>query len=65
MGGTSSDECQLEALAIWEWAQQMNCWLTITHIPGVENILADLRSRKFRDHLAFLDLELDIFETIC
>ena len=64
MGGTKSEECQKEALSIWEWAQKCECWLTITHIPGVENVLADLRSRKFADHLEW-SLSVDIFEVIC
>ena len=64
MGGTKSVDCQQEALLIWEWAQEVEAWLTITHIPGVENVLADLRSRKFRDHLEWT-LNRDIFLEIC
>ena len=51
MGGTKSGDCLTEAIKIWEWAQLQQSCLTITHIPGVENVLADLRSRKFKDHL--------------
>ena len=64
MGGTKSEDCLREAIAIWEWAQELGNWLTITHIPGVENVLADLRSRKFRDHLEW-NLSEGIFEEIC
>ena len=56
MGGT-----QKEALNIWEWAHIFECWLTI---PGLENVLADLRSRKFADHLE-LSLNIDIFQDNC
>ena len=45
-------------------AHKFKCWLTITHIPGLENVLADLRSRKFTDHLEW-SLSLDIFQAIC
>lgn len=64
MGGTKSEDCLLEAIEIWEWAQQHKCWLTITHIPGVENVLADLRSRKFKDHLEW-ELNIKLFKIIC
>lgn len=64
MGGTKSEDCLIEAVDIWEWAQKQNNWLTITHIPGVENVLADLRSRKFKDHLEW-SLSEDIFKEIC
>ena len=64
MGGSKSEDCLREALQIWEWAQEQQCWLSITHIPGVENVLADLRSRHFKDHLEW-ELSQDIFEEIC
>ena len=64
MGGTKSEECLREAIKIWEWAQDNKNWLTITHIPGVENVLADLRSRKFRDHLEWR-LNTTIFDILC
>ena len=64
MGGAKSGDCLLEALHIWEWAQQNQCWLSITHIPGVDNVLADLRSRKFRDHLEW-ELNPKLFKTMC
>ena len=64
MGGSKSGDCLEEALQIWEWAQGQNCWLSITHIPGVDNILADLRSRKFKDHLEWV-LNPKLFTQIC
>ena len=36
----------------------------LTHIPGLENVLADLRSRKFKDHLEW-KLNKHIFVQIC
>jgi len=64
MGGTKSENCNEYALAIWNWAQANNNWLSVTHIPGVENVLADLKSRKFRDHLEW-SLSDTIFSQIC
>lgn len=34
---------------LWEWSLDNNMWLTTSHIPGKENILADAESRKSRD----------------
>ena len=64
MGGTKSEACAEVATEIWDWAQTNECWLSITHIPGVENVLADLRSRKFKDQLEW-SLNPGIFEDIC
>ena len=64
MGGTHSGECLAVATKIWEWAQLNENWLSITHIPGLENVLADLRSRKFKDHLEW-SLNPEVFEEIC
>ena len=64
MGGTKSDDCQIQAKQIWNWAQEHDSWLSITHIPGVDNVLADLRSRKFKDHLEW-SVNIGIFEDMC
>lgn len=34
---------------IWKWCIARNIWLTATHIPGVQNVVADHCSRKFHD----------------
>ena len=64
MGGTKSSDCRRVATQIWDWVQLHSNWLSITHIPGVENVLADLRSRKFRDHLEW-ELNPGIFNDVC
>ena len=46
MGGTKSEDFPSKPLEIWNGHRNV-----ITHIPGVENVLADLRSRKFKDQL--------------
>ena len=50
-GGVKSIPCNLEASLIWEWCEQRDIWLTIAHIPGVENVLADFKSRNFLDNI--------------
>ena len=51
MGGTRSKPCNQLAKLIWEWAEQHRVWLTVAHIPGCQNKIADDRSRNFKDHL--------------
>jgi hypothetical protein len=34
---------------IWDFARERNIWLSIQHIPGVDNVEADEASRYFRD----------------
>ena len=56
------------AIEMWDWAQlngELNGnWLSVTHIPGIENILADLHLRSFRDPLQW-SLNPEIFQNIC
>lgn len=47
MGGTHSRVCNQIACQIWEWAANHNIWLSIAHVPGVQNIDADHESRHF------------------
>ena len=50
-GGVRSLECEIQAKLIWTWCEKRHVWLTIAHIPGVENVLVDEKSRKFADNL--------------
>lgn len=63
MGGTKSRVCNDVSKQIWTWAEENNSWLSVVHIPGIENVLADLRSRKFSDHLEW-ELSSEIFGNI-
>ena len=49
MGGSKSHLCQQITRDIWSWAETNDIWLTATHIPGVENTIADEDSRNFND----------------
>ena len=46
-GGTISASCNKLAKDIWNWARRQDIWITVSHVPGVKNTTADLRSRLF------------------
>ena len=64
MGGVKSVECNKVAKEIWEWCEVKNLWLTISHIPGVLNTLADFKSRNFVDNTEW-QLNDKIWKKIC
>lgn len=37
------------AREIWDWCLTRNIWLTVSHIPGAHNVIADKASRVFDD----------------
>ena len=49
-GGVRSPECNEQAQQVWSWAESRRIWLSIAHIPGVENVVADYKSRNFTDN---------------
>ena len=61
--GVKSPECNLVDLQIWDWAEQKGVWLSAAHIQGVENVLADFKSRVFADNLEW-SLSHNIFGKI-
>ena len=50
MGGTHSLDCQLVAREIWLWAKERHIWLSADHIAGSDNIIADFKSRNFKEN---------------
>ena len=64
MGGVRSVECNEQAQLIWEWIEQHDDWLTISHIPGTQNITADYKSRHFSDNVEWA-LADKHFQKIC
>ena len=64
MGGVKSVACNEVAGEIWDWCEQRGLWLTIAHIPGVFNTVADYMSRNFADNLEW-ELSTAIFTRIC
>ena len=63
MGGSKSMECNNIANRIWSWCVSHNIWLTITHIPGKLNEIADRKSRVFNDFTEWM-LDPSIFMQI-
>lgn len=49
MGAIHSKLCNDIASQIWTWCIDRSIWLLATHIPGVENVVVDRKSRKFDD----------------
>ena len=46
MGTSHSDPCNELAKTIWEWCMNRNIWISVAHIPGKSNIVADFESRR-------------------
>ena len=64
MGTCHSNPCNAVVQLIWQWAISKNIWPSATHIPGVENILADQESRLHAKRLEW-KLNPKIFLSIC
>ena len=43
--GSRSPICDEVVGDIWEWAQERNVWIRVSHIAGVDNVVADAASR--------------------
>lgn len=63
-GGIRSQECNDVAKEIWAFCEENNLMITAQHIPGVDNVLADFRSRNFSDSLEWT-LKSRHFNRIC
>ena len=46
MGTTHSDSCNSLAKEIWEWCIARDIWVSVAHIPGTQNLIADFESRR-------------------
>ena len=46
MGTSHSHSCNSMAKKIWEWCIERNIWLSVAHIPGKDNFVADFESRR-------------------
>ena len=64
MGGVVSEPCNNVAPEIWDWCESNATWLTLAHIPGVLNTLADHKSRHFADNLEW-ELSDHLFSKLC
>ncbi|XP_072047102.1 uncharacterized protein [Amphiura filiformis] len=64
MGGTRSRACNKLVKEIWQWCISRNIWLSASYLPGVENVTADRKSRKFDDNIEWM-LHKMVFQKIC
>ena len=64
MGGVRSVECHKVAQLIWNFCEAHSIWITIAHIPGVENVKADYKSRNFSDNVEW-SLSNNLFNNVC
>ena len=64
MGGIHSTACDVIAKQIWAWAELKGLWLSIAHIPGKDNVIADYKSRVFTDNTEWA-LGESIFKDLC
>ena len=46
MGTSHSDSCNSLAKEIWEWCIARDIWVSVAHIPGKQNLVADFESRR-------------------
>ena len=50
MGGTISDNYNNLAKGIWKFCIKEKVWISVEHISGSENYIADFMSRSFNDN---------------
>jgi hypothetical protein len=46
MGTSHSREINLLVTEIWDFCIKNNIWITVAHIPGKHNVIADFESRR-------------------
>ena len=63
-GGTHSRKLNFLARCIWVWCVRHNFWLTASHIPGPDNVIADFFSRNFKEDIQWC-LNREVFLEIC
>ena len=63
MGGMKSLPCNEYAKEIWQWCIDRRNWVSVEHLPGVDNVIADKESRVFHDNTEWM-LEKEIFDQV-
>ena len=64
MGGSKSVACNELAKQLWTWCISRQIWVSVAHLRGVENVVADRKSRVFHDETEWM-LNREIFHTLC
>lgn len=63
-GGTTSRVCDQITKNIWQFCIEKDIWLSVSYLPGVENVLADYESRQFDDNKEW-QLSTKVFNKLC
>ncbi len=63
MGTSHSVECNTLSKTIWEWCIQRNLWISVPHIPGKQNVDADIQSRRIHNTSAEWMLNSEILDS--
>ena len=64
MGGTVSPICNNLALELWDWCLERDIWLSVAHIPGIDNVEADFGSRKLITKDTEWSLNDEVFQAL-
>jgi hypothetical protein len=64
MGGIKPTSCEKVSKQIWLFCTKDKIWLSYSHIPGKQHILADFESRKYNDKLEW-KLNQKCFNKLC
>ena len=64
MGGIKSQACNTMAQEIWEWCIPREIFVTAQYLPGVQNVIADRKSRQFNDQIEW-KLDETVFHKLC
>lgn len=64
MGGIRSPSLNRLAREIWTWCISKDIWVSAVHVPGVDNDIADFRSRHFSINTEW-SLHPSVFEWLC
>ncbi|KAJ8036645.1 hypothetical protein HOLleu_20684 [Holothuria leucospilota] len=63
MGGIKSVACDDLAKELWSWCINRQIWVSAAHLPGDKNVIADRKSRLFRDETEWM-LHPQIFDWV-
>ena len=48
---------------MWEWCIEKDLWISVVHLPGVQNVIANTKSRVFDDETEWM-LDQEIFRNL-
>ena len=63
MGGSKSQVCNDLAKELWLWCISRCIWVSVSHLPGIQNVTADRKSRNFHDETEWM-LKPEVFKIL-